>query len=85
MNISLGERRIMEENSIEKLKLENERLKVSNYILRRENELIMGNIGLICKDKEELLKNLKKKDEKPKKATFKDFLKRIYNRLMRRK
>lgn len=85
MNISLGERRIMEENSIEKLKLENERLKVSNYILRRENELIIGNIGLICKDKEELLKKLKEKDEGTKKETFKDFLKRIYNRLMRRK
>lgn len=75
----------MEENNIEKLELENERLKVSNYILKQENELLMGNIGLICKDKEELLKKLEKKEEEIKINENKGFIKKVYDKLLRRK
>lgn len=80
----------MEENNIEELKLQNERLKVSNYILRKENELLMGNIGLVCKDKEELLEKEKirqneTKVENQEKMTIKLFLKKVYKKLTRRK
>lgn len=80
----------MEENNIEELKLQNQRLKVSNYILRKENELLMGNIGLVCKDKEELLEKEKirqneTKVENQEKMTIKLFLKKVYKKLTRRK
>lgn len=80
----------MEENNIEELKLQNQRLKVSNYILRKENELLMGNIGLVCKDKEELLEKEKirqneTKVENQEKITIKLFLKKVYKKLTRRK
>lgn len=39
----------------EELKLELERAKMRNYILERENEILLGSIGLVSKDKEKLI------------------------------
>lgn len=38
------------------IEVELERAKIRNYILEKENEIIMGNIGVISRDKEELIK-----------------------------
>lgn len=42
----------------EELKLELERAKMKNYILEKENEILLGTIGLVSKDKELLISEI---------------------------
>ena len=42
----------------EKLNIELQRAKMSNYILKKQNEMLMGTIGALSKEKEELIKRL---------------------------
>ena len=44
----------MEEN----LKIELQRAKMSNYILKKQNEMLMGTIGNLSKEKENLIKQI---------------------------
>lgn len=48
--------------------LELERAKITNYILQEENELLLGTIGMISKEKETLLFEL---EEYKKSKTYK--------------
>ena len=42
----------------EELKVELERLKMTNYILQKENEILLGTISMVTADKEDLIKQL---------------------------
>ena len=42
----------------EEWKIELERAKMRNYILEKENEIILGSIGCLAKEKKELLGNI---------------------------
>lgn len=42
----------------EKLKVELQRAKMSNYILKKQNEILMGTIGALSKEKEELIQRI---------------------------
>lgn len=42
----------------ENIEVEFERAKMRNYILEKENEILLGKIGAVCKEKEELLKKI---------------------------
>ena len=44
----------MEEN----IKIELERANLTNYILKKENEILLGTIGVLAAEKQELLKEL---------------------------
>lgn len=44
----------MEEN----IKVELERIKLKNYILQKENEILLGTIGVMANEKEQLLAEL---------------------------
>lgn len=44
----------MEENS----KIELERANLTNYILKKENEILLGTISALAREKQELLKEL---------------------------
>lgn len=44
----------------DKLEIELERVKMKNYILEKENENLLGMIGIVTRDKEYLLKNKEK-------------------------
>lgn len=41
----------------DKLEIELERAKIKNYILEKENENLLGMIGIVTRDKEYLVKN----------------------------
>ena len=36
--------------------IEIERIKMKNYILEKENEILLGTIGILTKEKEEMIK-----------------------------
>lgn len=38
--------------------VELERAKMKNYILEKENEILLGNLGILTKEKRELLKEI---------------------------
>ena len=62
------------------IEVELERAKLSNYILKKENEILSGTIGIISRDKEALIAELESiKNSK----TFK--IKEKLNKIMRRK
>ena len=46
----------------ENIKSEFEKAKMKNYILEKENELLLGKIGAVCKEKEELLRKIEEKE-----------------------
>lgn len=39
-------------------KVELERLKLTNYVLQKENEILLGTIGIITRDKAKLIEEL---------------------------
>lgn len=43
---------------MEEIKTELERAKMKNYILQKENDILLGTIGIMAKEKEELIKEL---------------------------
>lgn len=43
----------------EKLEIELERAKMKNYILEKENEILLGTIGILANEKRELLEQIK--------------------------
>ena len=47
--------------------IEIERIKMKNYILEKENEILLGTIGILTKEKEEMIKEkeemIKEKEE----------------------
>ena len=47
----------------EKLNIELQRAKISNYILKKQNEMLMGTIGALSKEKEELIKRLENENK----------------------
>ena len=61
---------------IELLEEKIKRLEATNYILRHENELIMGQIAILSNEKKELLKNIKKPIIKRIKNKVKSILKK---------
>lgn len=62
------------------IEIELERAKLSNYILKKENEILSGTIGIISRDKEALIAELENiKNSK----TFK--IKEKFDKIMRRK
>lgn len=61
------------------LKVELERFKMRNYILEKENEILLGNIGMLANEKKSLIDELNSiKDSKSYKAYHK--VKRILRR-----
>ena len=52
------------EIELKALKLELEREKNKNYILKKENEILMGNIGLISADQKALINQVKELEQK---------------------
>lgn len=52
------------EIELKALKLELEREKNKNYILKKENEILMGNIGLISADQEVLINKVNELKQK---------------------
>lgn len=79
------------EIELKALKLELEREKNKNYILKKENEILMGNIGLISADQETLINKVKELEEKlsnyenmkAKNISKKNGVKKIIKRLLR--
>ncbi len=79
------------EIELKALKLELEREKNKNYILKKENEILMGNIGLISSDQETLINKVKELEEKlsnyenmkAKNISKKNGVKKIIKRLLR--
>ena len=79
------------EIELKALKLELEREKNKNYILKKENEILMGNIGLISSDQETLINKVKELEEKlsnyenmkAKNISEKNGVKKIIKRLLR--
>lgn len=62
------------------IEVELERAKLSNYILKKENEILLGTIGILSRDKEALITELEAiKNSK----TFK--IKAKFDKIMRRK
>lgn len=49
----------------EQEKIELERAKMRNYILEKENEILLGTIGMITKEKKELINQVKELNKKP--------------------
>ncbi len=50
----------MEQNIKTNIELELERAKLSNYILKKENEILLGTIGMMSREKNELIKQVDK-------------------------
>lgn len=48
----------MEQETKINIEVELERAKLSNYILKKENETLLGTIGALVNEKEELLKQV---------------------------
>lgn len=79
------------EIELKALKLELEREKNKNYILKKENEILMGNIGLISSDQEILINKVKELEEKlsnydnmkAKNISKKNGVKKIIKKLLR--
>ena len=79
------------EIELKALKLELEREKNKNYILKKENEILMGNIGLISSDQETLINKVKELEEKlsnyenmkAKNISKKNGVKKIIKKLLR--
>ncbi len=42
----------------EQLKVELERIKLTNYILQKENEILLGTIGIVTREKQDLLNEI---------------------------
>ena len=63
----------------EQLKVELERVKMTNYILQKENEILLGTIAMVSADKESLMNQLEKA-----KNTFWNRLKRKIKKILRR-
>lgn len=62
------------------IEVELERAQLSNYILKKENEILLGTIGILSRDKEALITELEAiKNSK----TFK--IKAKFDKIMRRK
>lgn len=65
---------------MEESKLELERVKLTNYILQKENEILLGTIGMVTKEKSALITELEElKNSKTYKIT------RKINEIIRRK
>ena len=62
------------------VKLELERAKLTNYILQKENEILLGTIGIITREKANLIKEL---EELKSSKTYK--LSKKINKIIRRK
>ena len=60
--------------------IELERAKLSNYILKKENEILMGTIGIMARDKEALISEI---EALKKSKVFK--IKNKIDRIIRRK
>ncbi len=45
---------------MEDIKLELERAKLKNYILQKENEILLGTIGMVCREKAQMKKEVEK-------------------------
>lgn len=43
----------------EDVKIELERAKMRNYLLEKENEILLGNLGCLAREKKELLEQIK--------------------------
>lgn len=70
----------MEQEKKINAEVELERAKLSNYILKKENEILLGTIGILSRDKEALITELEAiKNSK----TFK--IKAKFDKIMRRK
>lgn len=70
----------MEQEKKINAEVELERAKLSNYILKKENEILLGTIGILSRDKEALITELESiKNSK----TFK--IKAKFDKIMRRK
>lgn len=64
----------------EEIKLELERAKLTNYILQKENEILLGTIGIVTREKADLITELEGlKNSKTYKIT------RKINKIIRRK
>ena len=42
----------------EQLKVELERIKLTNHILQKENEILLGTIGIVTREKQDLLNEI---------------------------
>ena len=42
----------------EQLKVELEKIKLTNYILQKENEILLGTIGIVTREKQDLLNEI---------------------------
>ncbi len=70
----------MEQEKKINAEVELERAQLSNYILKKENEILLGTIGILSRDKEALITELEAiKNSK----TFK--IKAKFDKIMRRK
>lgn len=63
------------------IEIELERAKLSNYILKKENDILLGTIGIMARDKEALISEL----EDIKKSTFVYKFKKVVKKLIGRK
>ena len=54
-----------------RLEAELERTKLTNYILKKENELLLGTIGSLAKEKKELLEKIKIMEQREETFAFK--------------
>lgn len=65
----------------EKTEVELERAKMRNYILEKENEILLGSIGALAKEKKQLIEEIQKLKEEPvKKDGTYDKIKKILRR-----
>lgn len=48
----------------EQIKLELERAKLANYVLKKENEILLGTIGILTREKEQMIIDIEKNKQK---------------------
>lgn len=64
----------------EQLKVELERAKMTNYILQKENEILLGTISMMAVDKQDLMQQLENSQK-----SFANRAVRKFKRILRRK
>ena len=65
----------------EQLKIELQRVKMTNYILKKQNEMLMGTINNLSKEKEEMIKKIEEINQKQ--ETKISFTKKVIGKVKR--